>query len=94
MQELTNSRAWRRKDEAPNDTVIADWLAGDIGDELAGVVLRFDIGSENRHEYIGVDISPLDYAALMTEMIDNNRKAFLDAVGRVLVLRSMPVDPI
>ncbi|MBY5785301.1 hypothetical protein HFN62_16415 [Rhizobium leguminosarum] len=90
MIKLSRSKAWRTKAKSPRDGVVVQCFAPPENGNDSGVSLRFDIGTPIKHEYIEVDIHPADFHLLLTEMLDFNRGAFLDAVARAILARPEP----
>lgn len=90
MIKLRRSKAWRTKARSPRDGVLVEYFTPPESVNDSGVILRFDIGTPIKHEYIEVDIYPEDYHLLLTEMLDSNRGAFLDAVARAILARPEP----
>ena len=76
---------WRRVKSGPPFGIEVRYLPADVGRGDDGVMIRFDMGTDLKHEFVRVEIPATDFAALMAEMIDANRRAFLDGVAQALL---------
>ena len=82
---LENSKGSRTSEASPNDQVIVDYRGARNAVDSAGIYMRFDIGTEKKHEFVRVDVEPEDFAPLVAEMISCNRRVFLEAVAKALL---------
>ncbi len=85
MIELKKSYGKRRSGKGSEGKVTVDYHCPPENVDRVGITLRFDSGSPNQHDCMEVVIDANDFASLFTEMIDHNRRAFLDAVANALL---------
>lgn len=85
MIELKQSYGKRRTGEGSVSKITVDHHCPPEDTNRIGITLRFDPGSSIHRDRMEVIIDANDFASLFTEMIDQNRRAFLDAVANALL---------